>query len=163
VWGAPDTLTRLPAAQQAYMTHALALMLQRLGKAGLESAPGLLPALLSGVSARLDSPEDAIRCALTLPDKPCVEHAAHGSSPARASTTLRQQVSVLGCRRQGMRVGQAFSAALDASQAPLFAGMGSLELLPGEAWHPSCLPASRRLPSAAQAPASIQGAAAGAR
>ena len=60
-WGDADVLTRLPTPQQAYMTRALVLMLQRLGKAGIEAAPGLLPALLSGVGARLDSPLDAVR------------------------------------------------------------------------------------------------------
>ena len=70
VWGAADTLTLLPTAQQAYMTHALGLILQRLGKAGLEAAPGLLPALLSGVSARLDSPQEPIRCAIIASDMP---------------------------------------------------------------------------------------------
>ena len=60
VWGAPDTLTQLPAAQQAYMTAALTRMVGALGRRGLEGRP-LLPALLGGVSARLDSPLQPIR------------------------------------------------------------------------------------------------------
>ncbi len=40
-----------------------------------------------------------------------------------------------------MRVGQAFSKALDASKPPLFSDLGDLELLPEEAWHRHCLPA----------------------
>jgi hypothetical protein len=38
-----------------------------------------------------------------------------------------------------MRVGQAFSKALDPSKAPLFSDLGGLELLPEEAWHRDCL------------------------
>ena len=60
-WGDTDVLVRVPVPQQAYMTHALALLLQRLGRAGVEAAPRLLPLLLSGVSARLDSPLDPVR------------------------------------------------------------------------------------------------------
>lgn len=44
-----------------------------------------------------------------------------------------------------MRMGQAFSRALDPSRPPLFEGMGSLELLPEEAWHAACLPAAPKL------------------
>ena len=61
VWGAPDTLTQLPAGQQAYMTAALVRMVAALGRRGVEGTPGLLPALLGGVSARLDSPLLPIR------------------------------------------------------------------------------------------------------
>lgn len=42
---------------QAYMTAALVQGLQLLGREQLESTSGLFPALLTGVSARLDSPE----------------------------------------------------------------------------------------------------------
>ena len=61
VWGAPETLTQLPAARQAFMTAALARMVGALGRRGVEGTPGLLPALLGGVSARLDSPSLPIR------------------------------------------------------------------------------------------------------
>ncbi|KAK9908206.1 hypothetical protein WJX75_004272 [Coccomyxa subellipsoidea] len=43
-------------------------------------------------------------------------------------------------RRQGMRVGQAFSKVLDPSKEPLFSDLGDLSLLPEEAWHRDCLP-----------------------
>ena len=43
-------------------------------------------------------------------------------------------------RRQGMRVGAAFSAALDPSRPPLFSDLGELELLPEEVWHSSAVP-----------------------
>ena len=43
------------------MTAALTHSLELLGKQQLEATPGLFPALLSGVSARLDSPEEPIR------------------------------------------------------------------------------------------------------
>ena len=44
-----------------------------------------------------------------------------------------------------MRMGQAFSRALDPSRPPLFVGMGSLDLLPEEAWHAACLPAAPKV------------------
>ena len=43
------------------MTAALIHCLEILGKEQLEATHGLFPALLSGVSARLDSPEGPIR------------------------------------------------------------------------------------------------------
>lgn len=43
------------------MTAALGGLLARLSGAALERAPGLLPALIAGVGARLDSPLPAIR------------------------------------------------------------------------------------------------------
>ena len=48
-----------------------------------------------------------------------------------------------------MRMGQAFSRALDPSRPPLFEGMGSLDPLPEEAWHASCLPGAPKLARAA--------------
>ena len=39
-----------------------------------------------------------------------------------------------------MRVGAAFSAALDPSRPPLFSDVSELDLLPEEVWHPSALP-----------------------
>lgn len=47
--------------QQAYITCALAMCLAKTGKACLERTQGLLPAVLQGVSARLDNPVEAIR------------------------------------------------------------------------------------------------------
>jgi len=43
------------------MTAALVQGLQLLGREQLESTPGLFPALLTGVSVRLDSPEGPLR------------------------------------------------------------------------------------------------------
>ncbi len=43
------------------------------------------------------------------------------------------------CRRQGMRVGAAFSATLDPSRPSLFSDIGELALLPEEVWHRSAL------------------------
>ena len=42
-------------------------------------------------------------------------------------------------RKQGMRVGMAFSAVLDPAKDPLFSGLGNFDLTPAEAWHPSCI------------------------
>ena len=39
-----------------------------------------------------------------------------------------------------MRVGAAFSAALDPSRPPLFSDLEELELLLEEVWHPSAVP-----------------------
>ena len=47
--------------QQAYMTCALAMCIARTGKGCLERTQGLLPAVLQGVSMRLDNPVDAVR------------------------------------------------------------------------------------------------------
>ena len=60
-WGSEAAIQRLPAAQQAYMTAALGGLLARLSARVLERTPGLLPALIAGVGARLDSPLPAIR------------------------------------------------------------------------------------------------------
>ena len=50
--------------------------------------------------------------------------------------------SVSVCRKQGMRVGMAFSAVLDPSKDPLFSELGSFDLTPAEAWHPACIRAN---------------------
>ncbi len=60
-WGSEESIQRLPLQQQAYMTAALVQGLQLLGRKQLESTTGLFPALLTGVSARLDSPEGPLR------------------------------------------------------------------------------------------------------
>ena len=82
-WGSEESIQRLPVQQQAYMTAALTHSLDLLGKQQLEATPGLFPALLSGVSARLDSPEGPIRreqnvnCCLRVPAaallQPCTD------------------------------------------------------------------------------------------
>ena len=43
-------------------------------------------------------------------------------------------------RRQGMRVGAAFSTALDPSRPALFSDVSEMDLLPEEVWHASALP-----------------------
>ena len=60
-WGSAETVQRLPARRQAYLTAALGLCLQRLGKAGVDGSSGLVGALLAGVSERLDSPIEPVR------------------------------------------------------------------------------------------------------
>ena len=60
-WGSEESIQQLPVQQQAYMTAALVQSLQLLGKQQLEHTPGLFPALLSGVSTRLGSPEGPLR------------------------------------------------------------------------------------------------------
>ena len=75
-WGSEESIQRLPVQQQAYMTAALAHSLDLLGKQQLEATPGLFPALLSGVSARLDSPEGPIRQEQSVARRLRV-HAAH--------------------------------------------------------------------------------------
>ena len=47
--------------------------------------------------------------------------------------------SILVRRKQGMRVGMAFSAVLDPSKDPLFSELGNFDLSSAEAWHPSCI------------------------
>ena len=39
-----------------------------------------------------------------------------------------------------MRVGAAFSAALDPTRPPLFSDVSEMDLLPEEVWHPSAVP-----------------------
>jgi hypothetical protein len=47
------------------MTQALTECLAVLGATGLQRVPGLLPAVLTGVSVRLESPLEPIRCVIT--------------------------------------------------------------------------------------------------
>ena len=56
VWADVDATRQLSVPQQAYLTAALVQSLEMLGKGGLERHPSLLPTLLRGVTARLDSP-----------------------------------------------------------------------------------------------------------
>ncbi|KAA6428351.1 MAG: hypothetical protein FRX49_01946 [Trebouxia sp. A1-2] len=99
VWSERDMCTKVPIKQQAYMTCALAMCIARTGKGCLERTQGLLPAVLQGVSMRLDNPVDAVR-------------------------------------RQGMRMGNTFSRALDPSK-PLLFGDHPLGILQEELWHPT--------------------------
>ena len=47
--------------------------------------------------------------------------------------------TILVRRKQGMRVGMAFSAVLDPYKDPLFSELGNFDLTPAEAWHASCI------------------------
>ena len=64
------------------MTAALIHSLELLGKQQLEATPGLFPSLLSGVSARLDSPEGPIRQEQRVTRRLHV-HAAHSLQPCK--------------------------------------------------------------------------------
>ena len=64
------------------MTAALTHSLELLGKQQLEATPGLFPALLSGVSARLDSPEGPIRQEQSVTHRLHVQ-AAHSLQPCK--------------------------------------------------------------------------------
>ncbi|KAK9868756.1 hypothetical protein WJX84_007936 [Apatococcus fuscideae] len=61
VWGDTTTISRLPVTHLAYQTAALEAALEHLQKPGLDATGGLLPALLQGVSNRLNSPSSAVR------------------------------------------------------------------------------------------------------
>jgi Telomere length regulation protein len=60
-WGEKSSIQRLSTPQQAYMTFIITQSLHLLGKSRFEGYPGLLPALLRGISARLGSPREPIR------------------------------------------------------------------------------------------------------
>ena len=55
-WQAQEAAQRWAPARMACCCSALTQLLAGLGKQGIEGAPGLLGALVSGVSAHLDSP-----------------------------------------------------------------------------------------------------------
>lgn len=60
-WGDKTSIQRLPAPQQAYMTSILLQSLPLLGKARFEGYLGLPPAVLRGISTRLESPRELVR------------------------------------------------------------------------------------------------------
>ena len=60
-WGDATAARTVPVRQQAYLTAALVDAVGRLGAEPLESYPGLLSALLAGVSTRLESPLPPVR------------------------------------------------------------------------------------------------------
>ena len=62
-WSASETIDSLSASRQAYMTACLILCMTKVKKAGVEGTPGLLKALLEGVSQRLHNPIPSLRCA----------------------------------------------------------------------------------------------------
>ena len=55
-WGTKEAAHQLTPAHMACCCSALTQLLTGLGKAGIETAPGLLSALVAGVSNHLDSP-----------------------------------------------------------------------------------------------------------
>jgi hypothetical protein len=57
---APNSKPYGPSNLQAYLTEALAAVVATLGGGRLQGGP-LLPALLAGVGARLDSPDALVR------------------------------------------------------------------------------------------------------
>ena len=61
VWGNKPTIQRMPTPQQAYLTAAVCQCLKKLGKSRFESHRGLTPAILQGISNRLDSPTEWVR------------------------------------------------------------------------------------------------------
>ena len=61
VWGNEEALLRISPQQQAYQTAALVACLLHLGRGHIEVARGLVPALLRGISSRLESPSAPIR------------------------------------------------------------------------------------------------------
>ena len=67
-WGDASAVTATPVKQQACLTAALVEAVKQLGKGPIEQYPGLLPALLSGVSVRLESPLPPVRWAPPVPD-----------------------------------------------------------------------------------------------
>ena len=60
-WASSESIDRLPASRQAYMTACLIICMQRVGKKGIEAMPGLLKSLLEGVSTRLNNPISSLR------------------------------------------------------------------------------------------------------
>ena len=60
-WGDAAAVRTAPVRRQAYLTAALVEAVGRLGAGPLEGHPGLLPALLAGVSTRLESPLPPVR------------------------------------------------------------------------------------------------------
>ena len=60
-WGNAAAVRTAPVRRQAYLTAALVEAVGRLGAGPLEGHPGLLPALLAGVSTRLESPLPPVR------------------------------------------------------------------------------------------------------
>ena len=77
VWGDEAVIKAMPIKQQAFLTAALLGLLQQAGgPGGLEDTPGLTGTLLSGISARLGSPIESLRCA-TVPQRRALPHATH--------------------------------------------------------------------------------------
>ena len=77
-WGDAVSVTGTAVKQQACLSAALVEAVRRLGRLPIEQHPGLLPALLAGVSVRLESPLPAIRCGFVgreprAPPIPCLQ------------------------------------------------------------------------------------------
>ena len=69
-WGDAASVTATAVKQQACLSAALVEAVRHLGRVPIERHPGLLPALLAGVSVRLESPLPAIRC-VSVGGEPC--------------------------------------------------------------------------------------------
>eukprot|EP00798_Chlamydomonas_sp_ICE-L_P014085 gene14085-20037_t len=61
LWGDSSAVTKMRLPLQAYLAHVLCVLLARLSKQEVELTPGLLPAIMAGVSARLGNPVQGIR------------------------------------------------------------------------------------------------------
>ena len=92
-WGDSGAVRTAPVPQQAYLTAALAEAVGRLGTEAIEGHPGLLPALLRGVSTRLESPLPPVRCAYVLCCRPdqCPETVIGCNQGIRAPRHLLSQ------------------------------------------------------------------------
>jgi hypothetical protein len=58
-WGDRTFVMKAETAQQAYLSGGLVYWTKKATKEVMEDKAGLLPALLNGVSARLDSPDQS--------------------------------------------------------------------------------------------------------
>ncbi len=182
-WADPSAAQSLPLPQQGYMTTALQLCLAALPPGATEGGGGeLLGLLMQGVSTRLSSPLPATRLQVGARSswgpaagrarrqaaglqvaRVCARLAAPGAAPrdppqgaaARPNARAAPPCPALP-GAQAMRVGRAFSLALDPAK-PLFGDMGDLLLAADEAW-----PGADDFATQAPAPAAAATAAAGA-
>ncbi|XP_010545977.1 PREDICTED: telomere length regulation protein TEL2 homolog [Tarenaya hassleriana] len=61
VWSKREFLQSVPLEQQAYVTAALGLCLEKMSREQLDRTKDIMPSILQGVSCRLESPTDLIR------------------------------------------------------------------------------------------------------
>lgn len=69
VWGAQDAVQRLPVTHLAYVTAVMCACLKQLTKVDVERIPGLMPAVLSGITTHLDNAVPAIRSDIQSADR----------------------------------------------------------------------------------------------
>lgn len=142
VWGDKTTIQRLPVRNQAYLTAGLRQSMEALGSQRFQGQPDLLPAVLAGVGARLDSPQQVRPCGWVL-------HGFLSLFWMKAGSALKGWQCYCSCRhpaathavlqavrRQAMRVGHSMSLLLDPSK-PLFEEDRPWEMLPEEQWEDS--------------------------